>query len=95
MNFRLRHCVWEITLGCCFSCKYCGSSADGKKRENELTTEECIDVAKQLKELGDKAPESLKQPVQAEIDNLKKKIEANDTEGMKAGMQKLEELLSK
>ena len=50
---------------------------------------------KQLKELGDKAPESLKQPVQAEIDNLKKKIEANDTEGMKAGMQKLEELLMK
>ena len=50
---------------------------------------------KQLKDLGDKAPESLKQPVQAEIDNLKKKIEADDTEGMKAGMQKLEELLMK
>ena len=52
MTFTLRHCVWEITLACCFSCKYCGSSADGKKRENELTTEECIDVAKQLKDLG-------------------------------------------
>ena len=50
---------------------------------------------KQLKDLGDKAPESLKQPVQTEIDNLKKKIEADDTEGMKAGMQKLEELLMK
>ncbi len=50
---------------------------------------------KQLKDLGDKAPESLKQPVQAEIDNLKKKIEADDTEGMKNGMQKLEELLMK
>ena len=52
MRFNLRHCVWEITLGCCFSCKYCGSSANGKKRENELTTGECIDVAEQLKNLG-------------------------------------------
>ncbi|MCR4715714.1 MAG: radical SAM protein [Lachnospiraceae bacterium] len=52
MAYRLKNCVWEITLGCCFSCKYCGSAVDGKKRENELTTKECIDVAKQLKELG-------------------------------------------
>ena len=50
---------------------------------------------KQLKELGDKAPEALKQPVQAEIDHLKKEIEADNTEGMKASMQKLEELLMK
>ena len=49
--FKLRSCVWEITLGCCFSCKYCGSKA-GKARKNELTTEECLDVAKQLAELG-------------------------------------------
>ena len=52
MGYRLRQCVWEITLGCCFSCKYCGSSANGKKRENELSTEECIEVSRQLKELG-------------------------------------------
>ena len=38
-KFRLKTCVWEITLACCFSCKYCGSRA-GKARENELTTEE-------------------------------------------------------
>ena len=44
-------CVWEITLACCFSCKYCGSSG-GKARENELTTAECLDVADQLAELG-------------------------------------------
>ena len=50
---------------------------------------------KQLKDLGDKAPEALKQPVQAEIDHLKKEIEADNTEGMKASMQKLEELLMK
>lgn len=49
--FRLRSCVWEITLACCFSCKYCGSSG-GKARENELTTEECLDVADQLARIG-------------------------------------------
>lgn len=49
--FQLQSCVWEITLACCFSCKYCGSKA-GKARENELTTEECIDVARQLAEMG-------------------------------------------
>ena len=51
MSYDLRMCVWEITLACCFSCKYCGSSG-GKARENELTTEECLNVADQLHELG-------------------------------------------
>ncbi|MBO4697114.1 MAG: radical SAM protein [Lachnospiraceae bacterium] len=51
MKFNLRRCVWEITLACCFSCKYCGSKG-GKARENELTTEECLNVADQLAELG-------------------------------------------
>lgn len=51
MSFRLRSCVWEITLACCFRCKYCGSRA-GRARENELTTSECLDVADQLKGLG-------------------------------------------
>ena len=51
MKFRLRTCVWEITLACCFSCKYCGSSG-GKARADELTTAECLDVADQLAELG-------------------------------------------
>ena len=51
MEFKLRSCVWEITLACCFSCKYCGSRA-GKARENELSTEECLSVADQLAELG-------------------------------------------
>lgn len=48
--YRLKMCVWEITLACCFSCKYCGSSG-GKARENELSTSECIDIADQLHEL--------------------------------------------
>lgn len=51
MGFKLRSCVWEITLACCFSCKYCGSKA-GRARENELTTEECLSVADQLADLG-------------------------------------------
>lgn len=49
--FKLRSAVWEITLACCFSCKYCGSTG-GKARENELTTDECLDVVHQLAGLG-------------------------------------------
>ena len=51
MNFQLRRCVWEITLACCFSCRYCGSGG-GRAREGELTTEECFRVADELTELG-------------------------------------------
>ena len=51
MSYRLRSCVWEITLACCFSCAYCGSRA-GKPRQNELTTDECLRVAEELYELG-------------------------------------------
>jgi len=50
-RYRLKSCVWEITLKCCFSCKYCGSKA-GVARENELSTEECLSVARQLIDLG-------------------------------------------
>ena len=49
--YRLQSCVWEITLACCFSCRYCGSGA-GRARENELDTAECLSVAEQLAELG-------------------------------------------
>ena len=49
--YNLRMCVWEITLACCFSCKYCGSRG-GRARENELDTEECLRVADELGELG-------------------------------------------
>ena len=51
MEYRLNDCVWEITLACCFSCRYCGSKA-GKAREGELTTEECLSVAQQLAQIG-------------------------------------------
>ncbi|MCC8028235.1 MAG: radical SAM protein [Lachnospiraceae bacterium] len=49
--YHLKNCVWEITLACCFSCVHCGSRG-GRARENELTTEECLDVAAQLADLG-------------------------------------------
>ncbi len=49
--YNLRMCVWEITLACCFSCRYCGSRG-GRARENELDTEECLRVADELRELG-------------------------------------------
>lgn len=50
-KYKLKSCVWEITLACSFSCKYCGSKG-GKARENELTTIECLDIANQLSDLG-------------------------------------------
>jgi radical SAM protein with 4Fe4S-binding SPASM domain len=43
--------VWEITLACNLKCIHCGSRA-GHRRARELTTDECIDVIRQLKELG-------------------------------------------
>lgn len=49
--YRLDSCVWEITLACCYNCRHCGSRA-GRARENELTTTECLDVVRQLKDLG-------------------------------------------
>ena len=48
--FKLDSCVWEITLECCFSCRYCGSRA-GKKRNDELSTLECLGVVSQLSDL--------------------------------------------
>lgn len=46
-----RYVVWEITLRCDLGCKHCGSRA-GHAREDELTTDECLDVVRQLHELG-------------------------------------------
>ena len=51
MKYKLTRCVWEITLACCFNCRYCGSGA-GRPRDNELTTDECFKVADELISLG-------------------------------------------
>jgi Y-X(10)_GDL-associated radical SAM protein len=45
------HVVWEITLACNLKCGHCGSRA-GKKRPNELTTAECVEVIRQCARLG-------------------------------------------
>lgn len=43
--------VWELTLACNLKCGHCGSRA-GKKRPNELTTAECVEVIRQCARLG-------------------------------------------
>src|SRR6476620_5871797 len=45
------HAVWEITLACDLKCNHCGSRA-GKRRSEELTTEECLDLVRQLARMG-------------------------------------------
>lgn len=51
LKFRPRTCVWEITLRCNLNCLHCGSRA-GKARGAELSTEEALDLADQLADLG-------------------------------------------
>lgn len=45
------HAVWEITLACDLKCHHCGSRA-GPRRQDELTTEECLDLVRQLARMG-------------------------------------------
>ena len=45
------HAVWEITLACDLKCQHCGSRA-GSRRPQELSTEECLDLIRQLARLG-------------------------------------------
>jgi radical SAM protein with 4Fe4S-binding SPASM domain len=45
------HVVWEITLACNLKCSHCGSRA-GKRRADELSTAECLDVVRQLAAAG-------------------------------------------
>jgi len=44
------YCVWEITLACDLACRHCGSRA-GRARPDELSTDECLSVVRQLAEL--------------------------------------------
>lgn len=43
--------VWELTLRCDLACRHCGSRA-GRARHGELTTAECLDLVRDLAELG-------------------------------------------
>ncbi len=43
--------VWEITLACDLACQHCGSRA-GRRRRDELSTAEALDLVDQIAELG-------------------------------------------
>lgn len=45
------HAVWEITLACDLKCQHCGSRA-GRRRPQELSTAECLEVVAALARLG-------------------------------------------
>jgi radical SAM protein with 4Fe4S-binding SPASM domain len=45
------YAVWEITLACDLACRHCGSRA-GRARPDELSTEQCLDLVRQMAELG-------------------------------------------
>ena len=47
----LVYVVWEITLRCDLACGHCGSRA-GKPRAEELTTDEALDLVRQIAEMG-------------------------------------------
>jgi nif11-class peptide radical SAM maturase 3 len=48
---RISYAVWEITLKCNLACQHCGSRA-GQVRTKELSTEEALDLVRQLAEVG-------------------------------------------
>ncbi|MFB2978654.1 nif11-class peptide radical SAM maturase 3 [Microseira sp. BLCC-F43] len=48
---RTSYAVWEITLKCNLACSHCGSRA-GQARTKELTTEEALDLVRQMAEVG-------------------------------------------
>lgn len=51
MAKRTSYAVWEITLKCNLACGHCGSRA-GDERDNELSTEEALDLVRQMAEVG-------------------------------------------
>jgi nif11-class peptide radical SAM maturase 3 len=48
---RISYAVWEITLKCNLACQHCGSRA-GHTRAKELSTEEALNLVKQLADVG-------------------------------------------
>ena len=73
---------------------------EDKKAKEQIETKNKADsmiyqTEKQLKEYGDKIPADIKQPVEDGIAKLKKQLEGEDTEGMKATMTEVEQHLMK
>ncbi len=50
-GWRPIYAVWELTLKCDLACRHCGSRA-GRTRPDEHTTAECLDLVRQMAELG-------------------------------------------
>ena len=50
-GWRPIYAVWELTLKCDLACRHCGSRA-GRMRPDELTTAQCLDLVRQMAELG-------------------------------------------
>ena len=50
--YKLDTVVWEITLKCNIHCLHCGSSAENVTRNNELSTDEALNLIEQLSDLG-------------------------------------------
>src|ERR1700728_629169 len=50
-KWRPSYVVWELTLACDLACHHCGSRA-ARAPPDELTTEECLDLADQIAALG-------------------------------------------
>lgn len=48
---RPNYAVWELTLACDLACRHCGSRA-GHARPDELSTEEALDLVRQMRDLG-------------------------------------------
>ena len=73
---------------------------EDQKRKESVETRNRADsmvyqTEKQLEEQGDKLPDDIKQPIRDGIDELKKAIEAEDTDKMKSVMEGLESKLHK
>ncbi len=51
IDYRPTYVVWEVTLRCDQSCRFCGTRA-GHARRDELATDEAMDVVRQLAEMG-------------------------------------------
>ncbi len=51
MSYNLRTAVWEITMGCNMRCKHCGSKCE-EKLQDELTTDEALQLCDQLADMG-------------------------------------------
>ena len=68
---------------------------EDKKRKDVVDTKNraesmVFQLEKQLKEYGDKLPDSVKKPIEDDIAKLKSAIEANDTDRMNSVMKEME-----